>query len=235
MFIYEKINEEVLLIHLHGFASNVGSSKVLAIRDVSLSTGKFSFFAMDMDYQSTTTSKVLEVLDALVKGFCKKFKKLILSGSSHGGYVSLNYLRFYSPECIDRVFLFAPSYSSLRLTLEEVGYKGVESWLKGESELTFKECNTGLEITIHKDFAVDILQKGYEILEEDRINFPETPPVDIYIAHGTKDEVVPVEHSRKFVSKVKVSAYKEVEDDHRLTNTFRSLLEEFCDDKQGSF
>ncbi|WP_333785072.1 alpha/beta hydrolase [Thermocrinis sp.] len=227
MFIYEKTNQEVLLIHLHGFASSVKSSKVSIIRDFAITTGKFSFFAMDMDYQSTTTSRVLEVLDALVKGFCKKFKKLILSGSSHGGYVSLNYLRFYSPECIERVLLFAPSYSSLKLTLEEVEYKDVQDWLEGKRELSFVECETGLEITMHREFAVDILQRGYEILEEDRINFPKTPPVDIYIAHGTKDEVVPVEHSRKFVSNVKVKLYKEVEDDHRLTNTFKNLLEEF--------
>ncbi|WP_448584224.1 YqiA/YcfP family alpha/beta fold hydrolase [Thermocrinis sp.] len=227
MFIYENINEETLLIHLHGFASSVRSSKVLAIKDLAISTGRFSIFAMDMDYQSTTTSRVLEVLDSLVKGFCRKFKKLILSGSSHGGYISLNYLRFYSPECIERVLLFAPSYNTLRLTLEEVGYRGVEEWLEGKKEFSFVECETGLEITMHKDFAVDILQKGYEILEGDNVNFPEVPPVSLFIAHGTQDRIVPVEHSRKFVSKVKVSAYKEVEDDHRLTNTFKTLLEEF--------
>jgi hypothetical protein len=33
MFIYERVHPEVLLIHLHGFASNVKSSKVLALRD----------------------------------------------------------------------------------------------------------------------------------------------------------------------------------------------------------
>jgi len=34
MFIYERVHPEVLLIHLHGFASNVKSSKVLALRDL---------------------------------------------------------------------------------------------------------------------------------------------------------------------------------------------------------
>jgi len=37
---------------------------------------------------------------------------------------------------------------------------------------------------------------------------------------------VPVEHSRIFVGKVKVKNYKEVDDDHRLSGTFKTLMEE---------
>jgi predicted esterase YcpF (UPF0227 family) len=130
MFIYERVHPEVLLIHLHGFASNVKSSKVLALRDFALKSGRFSLFAMDMDYQHTTTTKTLEVLDALIRGFCRKFKSLVLSGSSHGAYVILNYLRFYSSQCVSRALLLAPSYSTLKLTLEEVG-TGVSKGLVG--------------------------------------------------------------------------------------------------------
>jgi hypothetical protein len=76
MFIYERAHPEVLFIHLHGFASDVKSSKVLALRDFALKSGRFSLFAMDMDYQHTTTTRTLEVLDALIRGFCQKFKSL---------------------------------------------------------------------------------------------------------------------------------------------------------------
>jgi len=227
MFVYEKTNPDVILLHLHGFASDVKGSKVSILKNLALDTGMFSLFAMDMDYQHTTTSRTLEVLDALLKGFCKKFKEIILSGSSHGGYIALNYLRFYKPECVKKVLLFAPSYSSLALTIEKVGKEIAKDWLEGKKELSFTECETGLEITIHRDFAVDILQKGYEIIEGDKVNFPESPPADLFIAHGTEDKVVPINHSRVFVSKVKVKAYKEVEDDHRLTKTFETLLREF--------
>ncbi|WP_299199582.1 YqiA/YcfP family alpha/beta fold hydrolase [Thermocrinis sp.] len=226
MFIYERVHPDVLLIHLHGFASNVKSSKVLALRDFALKSGRFSLFAMDMDYQHTTTTRTLEVLDALIRGFCQKFKSLVLSGSSHGAYVILNYLRFYPSQCVSRALLFAPSYSTLKLTLEEVGQELAKAWLEGKEELSFTECETGLELTIHREFARDILEKGYEILEGDRVNFPTEPPVDLVIVHGTKDEVVPVEHSRIFVSKVKVKDYKEVDDDHRLSGTFKTLMEE---------
>jgi predicted esterase YcpF (UPF0227 family) len=226
MFIYERVHPEVLLIHLHGFASNVKSSKVLALRDFALKGGRFSLFAMDMDYQRTTTTRTLDVLDALIRGFCQKFKSLVLSGSSHGAYVILNYFRFYSSQCVNRALLFAPSYSTLRLTLEEVGHESAKAWLEGKEELSFTECETGLELTIHREFARDILEKGYEILEGGEVNFPTEPPVDLVIVHGTMDEVVPVEHSRVFVSKVKVKDYKEVDDDHRLSGTFKTFMEE---------
>ncbi|MFN3946589.1 MAG: YqiA/YcfP family alpha/beta fold hydrolase [Aquificaceae bacterium] len=226
MFIYENTNPELILIHLHGFASDVKGNKIKLLVERS-KKGVFSFFAMDMDYQTTTTTKTLEVLDALVKGFSQKFKEIWLSGSSHGGYIALNYLRFYTPEKVSKVFLFAPSYSTLSLTLQEVGREKCEKWLKGEEELHFIECETGLEITIHKDFAVDIEQKGYEIIQDSKVNFPKDPKYHLYIFHGTFDRIVPIDHSRLFVREVKVQKYVEVEDDHRLSNTFSDLIEGF--------
>ncbi len=182
---------------------------------------------MDMDYQTTTTTKTLEVLDALVKGFSQKFSTLWLSGSSHGGYVWLNYLKFYKPEKVGKVFLFAPSYSTLDLTLKEVGEEKCKNWLEGKEELSFTECETGLELTIHKDFAIDILQKGYEIIEDGGVDFPSEVPYEIYVFHGRQDEMVPVEHSRLFASKVKVKEFLELEDDHRLSRTFGTIVENY--------
>ncbi|MEJ5338473.1 MAG: YqiA/YcfP family alpha/beta fold hydrolase [Aquificaceae bacterium] len=226
MFIYELTNPEVILIHLHGFASNVKGSKLEVLRERSLQ-GRFSLFAMDMDYQTTTTSRVLEVLDVLVQGFSRKFSTVWLSGSSHGGYVSLNYLRFYRPEKVSKVFLFAPSYSTLGLTVREVGEEKCRSWLEGKEDLSFEECETGLEITINREFAVDIIQKGYEIIRDGEVDFPSELPYEIYVFHGRQDSMVPVEHSRLFTRKVKVKEFLELEDDHRLSSTFGSLVKKF--------
>lgn len=224
MFIYEATNPKLILIHLHGFASSVKGSKVDILKRKSLD-GRFSFFAMDMDYHTTTTTRTLEVLDALVKGFSQKFEELWLSGSSHGGYILLNYIKLYKPKKVKKLYLFAPSYSTLALTLRELGEEKCKDWLKGEKELIFAECETGIELRIHKDFAVDIIEKGYEIISENEVNFPREVPYHIHIFHGTKDNMVPVDHSRLFVSRVKVKDYIEVDDDHRLTNTFESLVD----------
>lgn len=226
MLVYEATNPQLLLIHLHGFASNVMGSKVSLLRERSLK-GRFSFFAMDMDYHTTTTTRILEVLDALVKGFSQKFEEVWLSGSSHGGYIILNYLRFYTPERVSKVFLFAPSYSTLSLTIKEVGMDKCEKWLRAQEDLRFVECETGLELTIHKDFAMDIIQRGYEIIKDSEVDFPKDLPYSLYIFHGTFDKIVPIDHSRLFVKEVKVQKYVEVEDDHRLSNTFKHLVESF--------
>ncbi|MEJ7554939.1 MAG: YqiA/YcfP family alpha/beta fold hydrolase [Aquificaceae bacterium] len=226
MFIYEPTNPEVILIHLHGFASDIKGTKVSILRERSLQ-GRFSLFAMDMDYQTTTTSRVLEVLDTLVRGFSQKFSQVWLSGSSHGGYISLNYLKFYKPEKVKRVFLFAPSYSTLALTVKEVGEARCKNWLEGKEDLSFTECETGLELTINKEFAVDILKKGYEILRDSHVDFPSEVPYEIYVFHGRQDNTVPIEHSKLFVSKVKVKEFLELEDDHRLSKTFKWLVEKY--------
>lgn len=182
---------------------------------------------MDMDYQSTTTSKVLEVLDALVEGFSRKFPQLWLSGSSHGGYVTLNYLKFYRPKSVKKVFLFAPSYSTLSLIVKEAGADQCKQWLEGQADLHIYECERGLELVIHKDFATDILQKGYEIIKDGEVHFPEDPPYEIYLFHGRQDTVVPVEDSRLFASKVRLKEFLELEDDHMLSKTFALLVDRF--------
>ncbi|MCS7262300.1 MAG: alpha/beta hydrolase [Aquificaceae bacterium] len=226
MLVYEKTNPELILIHLHGFASNVRGTKISLLRDRALA-GRFSLFAMDMDYQSSTTSRVLEVLDALVRGFSQKFEELWLSGSSHGGYVALNYIKFYAPQAVSKLFLFAPSYATLSLTLQEVGQDRCGNWLEGKEELKFTECETGLELTINKDFAKDILEKGYEIISEGKVCFPREVPQEIHIFHGLQDSMVPVEHSRLFSSHVKVKTFLELQDDHRLSRTFTSLVDTY--------
>ncbi len=227
MFILEPYNPKVILIHLHGFASNTQSSKIKIMQDIL--KDKASFFAMDMDYHRTTTTKTLELLDTLIKGFkTKGFSRIILSGSSHGAYVILNYLRFYR-EDITAALLFAPSYSTLSLTLQEQGQQNCKNWLEGKEELHIYECETGLDFYINKDFAVDIIEKGYEIIRDGEVLFDKTPSLPIYVCHGTQDKVVPVEHSRLFVSNVKVKEYVEVDDDHRLSKSFEAIFKRFLE------
>ncbi len=223
MFVLELCNPNLMLIHLHGFASGVSSSKVEFIREYLSQNPVCSLFTMDMDYHRTTTSKALELLDTLIKGFKGKGFEVILSGSSHGAYLILNYLRFYGENVMGSL-LFAPSYSTLALTVEEVGEQACKPWLEGKEELHILECETGLDLYIHRDFAVDILNKGYEILRGTEVFFEEKPKVPIVIVHGRQDTVVPVEHSRIFVSKVRVKEYIEVDDDHRLSKNFKNVL-----------
>jgi len=224
MFIYEHLNDERILIHLHGFASNIKSTKVKVLRDYLLNTKKYSFFTMDINYPETTTSQVLEFMDILIKGFERRYKSIFLSGSSHGGYIALNYLRFYNSSAVKGLILFAPSYSTLSLILSYAGEENCQRWLKGEEELRLYDCDAGIDLLINRDFAKDILEKGYEIVVGNRVHFPKNPPVDVVVVHGREDKEVPVSLSRVFTSAVKVKRYLELDDDHRLSRSFEKLI-----------
>jgi len=224
MFFYDANNPEKLWIHLHGFATDVWGSKIEFARNYFKRTGTFSFFAMDMDYEKHTTTEVLDVLEALVLGFSQRFENITLCGSSHGAYVAVNYLRFRKRGNIKTLLLLAPSFETLGLIIKELGEEKVSGWLKGKEPLRLTE--EGREVEIREDFAADIIRNGYEIIEDNRVNFPVSPPVEVVIVHGKRDEVVPVERSRLFASKVRVKRFIEVEDDHQLSSSFGRILAE---------
>jgi len=204
MFFYDANNPEKLWIHLHGFATDVWGSKIEFARNYFKRTGTFSFFAMDMDYEKHTTTEVLDVLEALVLGFSQRFENITLCGSSHGAYVAVNYLRFRKRGNIKTLLLLAPSFETLGLIIKELGEEKVSGWLKGKEPLRLTE--EGREVEIREDFAADI--------------------VEVVIVHGKRDEVVPVERSRLFASKVRVKRFIEVEDDHQLSSSFGRILAE---------
>ncbi len=222
MFFYDANNPKKLWIHLHGFATNVWGSKIEFARNYFKRTKAFSFYAMDMDYEKHTTTEVLDVLEALVLGFSQRYEDIVLCGSSHGAYVAANYVRFKKLGNVKRLLLLAPSFRTLDLVVKELGEDKVRNWLEGKEVLRFTE--EGVEIEMREDFAVDILENGYEIVGDGEVYFPENPPVDIILVHGTRDEVVPIEDSRLFAQKVRISEFIEVEDDHQLSESFGRVL-----------
>jgi pimeloyl-ACP methyl ester carboxylesterase len=222
MFFLDINNPQRIWIHLHGFGTDITGSKIEFARNYFRRTKLYSFFAMDMDYEKHTTTEVLDVLEALVLGFSDRFGEITLCGSSHGGYVVANYLRFRKLGNVKKTLLLAPSFETLGLIVRELGEDKVKRWLEGREPLRFEE--EGREIEVREDFAKDIREKGYEILEGDRVNFPQDPPVSLVVVHGRRDEIIPVERTRTFVSKVRVSRYVEVDDDHQLSETFGRIL-----------
>ncbi|WP_457599944.1 YqiA/YcfP family alpha/beta fold hydrolase [Hydrogenivirga sp.] len=224
MFFYDDNNSRRLWIHLHGFATNVWGSKIEFARNYFKRTKSYSFYAMDMDYEKHTTTEVLNVLEALVLGFSRRYEHITLCGSSHGGYIATNYVRFKELGNVKSLFLLAPSFETLGLIIRELGEERVKGWLEGREVLRFKEED--LEIEVREDFATDILSNGYEIIRDGRVEFPQEPPVDILIVHGKRDEVVPIERTRLFVRHVKVKEFIEVDDDHQLSESFGKVLKE---------
>ncbi|MDW8237948.1 MAG: alpha/beta hydrolase [Aquificaceae bacterium] len=222
MILYEGQDAKAAVLHLHGFASSVKGRKVSLLRELSKEY-KVGLFAMDMDYQSSTTSVCLKTLQLLIFGLFQNHERVYLSASSHGGYVALNYLRFFRP-CVKGVFLFAPSYNTLELILKES--KDYQSWLDGERELEIFECETGLNLKIHKDFAKDIIQNGYEIITQGRVNFRNDCKSFIRIYHGKLDAVIPYDLSEAFAKSANVESLTLLDDNHELSSSFTKVARE---------
>ena len=222
MFFYDDNGTEKLWIHLHGFATNVLGSKIEFARDYFKRTRVYSFFAMDMDYEKHTTTEVLDVLEALVLGFSERYPHITLCGSSHGAYIATNYVRFRKLGNIRSLLLLAPSLRTLDLIVRELGEERVKNWLEGKEVLRFQEED--IEIEVREDFATDILENRYEVIQNGEVNFPNDPPVDIILVHGRRDEIVPIEDSRLFVERVRVKEFIEVDDDHQLSESFGKVL-----------
>jgi len=125
---------------------------------------------------------------------------------------------------VKKLLLLAPSFRTLDLVIRELGREKVKGWLEGREVLRFTE--EGTEIEVRQDFAVDIIKNGYEIIRDGEVHFPQDPPVEIIIVHGRRDEIVPIEDSRLFAEKVRVSEFIEVDDDHQLSESFGRVLTE---------
>ncbi len=224
MYFYDRNNSKKLWLHLHGLATNVYGQKIEFLRSFFSEKELYSFFAMDMDYEKHTTTNTLDLLKVLISGFSEEYEEITLCGSSHGAYVALNYIRFRPLYNVKRLVLLAPSYNTLTLILDTFGRERFKEWLEGKEEATIVE--EGREITFIKEWARDILEHNYEIIEGEEVKFPSEPPVEIVIMHGTRDEIVPIKYSELFVRKVKVKKFLKVDDDHGLNESVRKYIED---------
>ncbi|NPB08053.1 MAG: alpha/beta hydrolase [Aquificae bacterium] len=224
MYYYDLNNPKRLWLHLHGLATNVQGRKIAFLREYFRQKALYSFFAMDMDYEKHTTTQTLELLEVLIRGFSEKFGEIVLCGSSHGAYVLLNYLKRKPLGRVKRAVLLAPSYNTLSLMIRAFGEEKLRNWLEGKEEITVREDDR--EVTFIKEWATDILKNDYEIIKDGRVDFPKEPPVPIYIMHGKRDDIVPLELSELFTRSVRVEKFLVVDDDHQLNESLEKYIEE---------
>lgn len=224
MYFYDINNQKRIWIHLHGLATNVYGQKIEFLRKYFSENKLYSFFAMDMDYEKHTTTTTLNTLKILITGFSREFSEITLCGSSHGAYVALNYLRFMPLGNIKRLILLAPSYNTLYLMIKTFGEENLREWLEGKKEITVKEDDR--EVTFMREWAKDIVNHDYEIIENNRVKFPKNPPVEIIVMHGKRDEIVPIEYSEMFTKAVKVEKFLKVDDDHGLNESLKEYIRE---------
>jgi len=175
------------IMFLHGFASSGKGTKgnYLLRRFEKYPDVEFRAF------ESTPTPKDFEYMT--ITGMINRLRQFVLNerlepfmlvGSSFGALVGMNYAQRFGG--VERSLLLAPalSYSSMALTAQEE-----EKWRSQGAMQVFH-------------YAFDrSLPLRYELEIDGRL-FAKTPPPSgpVTIIHGTGDEVVPVEDSRRYAA-----------------------------------
>ena len=206
-------------VYLHGFASGPSSKKASAFKNkfkeigVSLNTPDLEGGNFE---NMTLTSQVNIVLDLLDQFQCKK---VCLIGSSMGGYLAT--LVAQRRVEIKATYLMAPGFSFLERWMRslKLDYDDETCWDPKIQVFHYRYDET-------KYIRTDIFKdaKNWNTLDLNR-------EIPFRIVHGTHDEVVPIDESKKFISRRPWCSLKELDSDHGLL----SHLEWVVDDCMAFF
>ena len=201
-------------VYLHGFASGPSSKKASAFKNkfkelgVSLNTPDLEGGNFE---NMTLTSQVNIVLDLLDQFQCKK---VCLIGSSMGGYIAT--LVAQRRVEIKATYLMAP------------GFNFLERWMRSLKLDCDDETCWDPKIQIFhyrydetKYIRTDIFKdaKNWRSLGIKR-------EVPSRIVHGTHDEVVPIDESKKFISRRPWCSLKELDSDHGLLSHLQWVVDD---------
>ena len=198
---------------LHGFASSGQSAKAQYLREKLKALPQVEFHAIDFnptprDFEYMTTTGLINRLRQYVLDH--HLGEVSVIGSSYGGLIALQYAHRFGG--VERMLLLAPGLFWLSGGLAE---EGLEQWEKA-----------GIAPVFHYAFERE-LPVRYD-LQVDGLRYPEPipPPVPVTIIHGQSDDVVPIDHSRKYAANFpdKVQLI-EVDADHDLDGHLELIWE----------
>ena len=227
-YLFIKKNCPITVVFFHGFMSDMIGKKPAAIQKF-CKKKKLNFLKFEYSGHGKSTGKFIEgniskwTSDAkqLIKSKTKKDKNLIFIGSSMGSWIALN--------------LF-PSFKK-----KIKGFIGISSAPEFLEELMWKKFNNKIKKTImtkkiyyleHGEFTYPLTEqlildgrKNKVLNNKINLNIP------IVLFHGTNDEVVPLNFSKKILKIFKKSKKKLIKiknGDHSLSR--KNDLKKICNE-----
>lgn len=197
--------------YLHGFASSPRARKGRWLAE-RLSGRGIELHLPDLNRPSfgrLTVTGALAAVDDLVAGGPPEARWRFV-GSSFGGYVAARWTELH-PERAGRLLLLCPGFGLLDRWPEMLGEEAMTRWERAGA-LEFPD-GAGRPTPVHWEFIEDLRRH------------PPTPeaPCPTRIVHGTRDEVVPVEGSRRYAAERPHVDLVEVDDDHGLLASLPTL------------
>ena len=227
-YLFIKKNSLITVVFFHGFMSDMIGAKPTAIQKF-CKKRKLNFLKFEYSGHGKSTGKFIEgniskwTNDAkqLIKSKTVKDKNLIFIGSSMGSWIALNLLPFFKKKI--------------------KGFIGISSAPEFLEELMWKKFNNKIKKTI--------MTKKIYYLERGEFSYPLTKQlildgrknkvlnnkinlnIPIVLFHGTNDEVVPLNFSKKILKIFKKSKKKLIKiknGDHSLSR--KSDLKKICNE-----
>jgi pimeloyl-ACP methyl ester carboxylesterase len=136
-----------------------------------------------------------------------------LIGSSLGGWLAARWAELH-PERVERLVLLCPGFDLASRWPVLLGDLGMDGW-RGHGYFPFEDA-AGQFVLVHYGFYEEALAQ------------PATPevPCPTLIVHGTRDEVVPIDSSRRYAETRDHVELIEVDDDHKLAASIDRIADE---------
>ena len=227
-YLYIKNNSQITVVFFHGFMSDMIGAKPTAIQKFCRKQ-KLDFLKFEYSGHGKSTGKFIEgniskwTHDAkqLIKAKVKKDKILIFVGSSMGSWIALNLLQNFNKQI--------------------KGFIGIASAPQFLEELMWKKFSKKIKKTIMKKKIYHLDHGGFvypitkQLIFDGRKNKILSNKINLKISmvlfHGTNDEVVPINFSKKIFNICKKSKKKLFiikNGDHSLSR--KSDLKKICNE-----
>ena len=192
-YLHNDYQENLYVVFLHGFMSNIEGEKPKAIFKYA-KKNKLGFLALEYSGHGKSTgkftkgniSKWSKEVETTIKKIVKK-NKFILVGSSMGSWLSLNQFKYFKEQI--RGFLGIGSAPEFLQNL---------MWKKFTKKMKEETIKKGIYNLKHGNYEYPIT---YQLIKDGRknkiLNKKITSNIDITMIHGSKDEVVPPSYSKK--------------------------------------
>ena len=191
--------------YVHGFASSAHSYKGTVLRERFAESGGVERWLPDFNRPSfgeLSHAAMLAHMDE-VDQLGDRDAPWRLIGSSLGGWLAARWAEL-RPDRVDRLLLLCPGFGLAQRWPEMLGAAKMDEWARVGS-LPFPDA-TGTPVPVHYAFFEESLRE---------VAAPEVPCKTV-IVHGSRDEVVPVESSRRYARPRPHVTLLEVDDDHGL-------------------